>query len=99
MWGTLSTNHIKFDQELWQIQKLAAHLAPSYGTPVCRGTPVGNHWSRELSNLADHQWSTDNQTLGINVVVVCEIDKHILLSKAVSVITSKISVMLATLMG
>jgi len=46
----LSANHLKFDYEFKQIQKLAAPPAPSHGTLVCRCTLVGNHCSM-LSTL------------------------------------------------
>ncbi len=31
-------------------QNLAAPLTPLCGTRVCRGTPVGNHWSTAFEN-------------------------------------------------
>ena len=43
IWGTLSS---KTQRRRLSIQYLAAPLAPSHGTLVCRGTPVGNHWTK-----------------------------------------------------
>ena len=36
--------------KITELQLLEAPMAPAQGTLVCRGTPVGNHWSRRYNN-------------------------------------------------